>query len=99
MGTMDTGAVFAGGYCIQCADPVLSDQEDPALVGCDRRESFTGSEEPPGIVPVGMYGVGGNHRDREYHGGRSGCDRRSCSISEETQEIIDARGDFLPGFL
>ena len=45
------------------------------LVGCDHRESFTGSEEPPGIVPVGMYGVGGNHRDREYHGGRIGCDR------------------------
>ena len=46
------------------------------LVGCDHRESFTGSEEPPGIVPVGMYGVGGNHRDWEYHGGGGGCDRR-----------------------
>lgn|GEM_PF-6650732 len=73
---MDTGTVFDGGDRIQCADPVLSGPEDPMLVGCDHRESFTGSEEPPGIVPVGMYGVGGNHRDREYHGGRSGCDRR-----------------------
>ena len=61
---MDTGTVFDGGDRIQCADPVLSGPEDPML------------EEPPGIVPVGMYGVGGNHRDREYHGGRSGCDRR-----------------------
>ncbi len=66
---MDTGVVFAGGNCIQCADPVLSAQEDPALVGCDHRESFTGSEEPPGIVPVGMYGAGGYHRNQEYHGG------------------------------
>ena len=62
---------FDGGDRIQCADPVLSAQEDPALVGCDHRESFTGSEEPPGIVPVGMYGVGGNHRDQEYHGGHA----------------------------
>ena len=73
---MDTGTVFDGGDRIQCADPVLSAQEDPALVGCDHRESFTGSEEPPGIVPVGMYGAGGNHRNREYHGGGGGCDRR-----------------------
>ena len=73
---MDTGTVFDGGDRIQCADPVLSAQEDPALVGCDHRESFTGSEEPPGIVPVGMYGAGGYHRNREYHGGGGGCDRR-----------------------
>ena len=73
---MDTGTVFDGGDRIQCADPVLSAQEDPMLVERDGREPSQGQEESSGILPVGMYGAGGNHRNREYHGGGGGCDRR-----------------------
>ena len=73
---MDTGTVFDGGDRIQCADPVLSGPEDPMLVERDGREPSQGQEESSGILPVGMYGAGGNHRNREYHGGGGGCDRR-----------------------
>ena len=62
---MDTGTVFDGGDRIQCADPVLSAQEDPMLVERDDREPSQGQEESSGILPVGMYGAGGNHRNRE----------------------------------
>ena len=46
------------------------------LVERDDREPSQGQEESSGILPVGMYGAGGNHRNREYHGGGGGCDRR-----------------------
>ena len=72
---MDAGPVFDGGLCIQCADPVLSDQEDPGLVECDDRESLHDRSGAQGIIPVGVYGAGGHDRDREYHRSRGGCDR------------------------
>ena len=72
---MDAGPVFDGGLCIRCADPVLSDQEDPRTGGMRRSGIFCMTGVSTGIIPVGVYGAGGHDRDREYHRSRGGCDR------------------------
>jgi len=73
LGTVDAGPVFDGGLCIQCADPVLSDQEDPGLVELRRSGIFC------------MTGVStGDHSGRRVRRWRP---RSGPGISQESRRL------------